>query len=461
MDSKKCSSKRHEETDAILFCQECNIFLCNKCEIHHSEIFQDHHQFKLDKNLDDIFTGFCKEDKHREELDYFCKSHNQLCCSSCITKIKGKKKGQHSECDVCFIEDIKEVKKNKLNDNIKLLEELSKELDNSINQLKIIFRKMNENKEELKLNIQKLFTKIRNAVNNREDELILEIDKLFEKIYFNDNIIKLCEKLPSRVNISLEKSKEINKYWNDDKKLNSLINDCINIENNTKNIFFIQDISKKYNNFNIIKIKFVPEKEDETNNFLKTIKTFGNVFYNNLELLFSDSVILNKNRTYIEKLICWIDPKNSFQTQILYRKSQNNNSYETFHKQCDNQGTTLALIKGIEGFIIGGFTPLSWDISTNNWKKDDDTFVFSLTENKIFRKRLKSTNSIYCDKNVGIWFPYIGFRNTGKKNMSQGEFLYYSKDRTIFNDFNKIIPNEGKDRFFDVEEVEVYKIVIN
>ena len=36
--------------------------------------------------------------------------------------------------------------------------------------------------------------------------------------------------------MSLEKGKNIENEWNDENKLNSLINDCITIENNIKEI---------------------------------------------------------------------------------------------------------------------------------------------------------------------------------------------------------------------------------
>ena len=49
--TKKCSSEYHKENDAISFCQECKIYMCNKCEKYHSELFQRHHQFKLDKEM--------------------------------------------------------------------------------------------------------------------------------------------------------------------------------------------------------------------------------------------------------------------------------------------------------------------------------------------------------------------------------------------------------------------------
>ena len=152
----KCFS--HKEIDAIFFCQECRIYICNKCEKLHSELFKNHHQFKLDKDFSDIFTGLCKEISHNDELKYFCKVHNKLCCAKCITKIKTKEIGQHKDCDVCIIEDIENEKKDKLKQNIKTLEELSINLQQTINKLKIFFDKTEKNKEEIKLNVHKIFT---------------------------------------------------------------------------------------------------------------------------------------------------------------------------------------------------------------------------------------------------------------------------------------------------------------
>ena len=93
--SKKCSSKKHEEKNAAYYCPECKIYMCNKCENLHSDLFQEHHQYNCDKDIDLIFTGFCKEINHLDKLEFFCKTHNQLCCGSCIAKIKNNGKGQH------------------------------------------------------------------------------------------------------------------------------------------------------------------------------------------------------------------------------------------------------------------------------------------------------------------------------------------------------------------------------
>ena len=129
----------------------------------------------------------------------------------CILHSKNKKngKGKHIDCDVCIIKDIKEKKKNKLKNNINILEGLSNSLEESINKLKDIYEKLNESKEELKLKIQKIFTKIRNTINEREDKLLSEVDKEFDNNFVNEKIIKENENLPNKFRLSIEKGKKI------------------------------------------------------------------------------------------------------------------------------------------------------------------------------------------------------------------------------------------------------------
>ena len=157
----KCFLTDHSNVEATIFCQECKLYLCNNCEKNHFELFKNlHHIYKLDKNIKEIFTGFCRERNHTEQLNYFCKNHNKLCCVKCIAKIKDEEYGQHTNCEVCKIKEIEEEKRNKLKDNIKILDNLSNNLDESINELKKIFEKINEEKENMKIKIQKIFTKL-------------------------------------------------------------------------------------------------------------------------------------------------------------------------------------------------------------------------------------------------------------------------------------------------------------
>ena len=78
---KKCSAKKHSDINAISYFMECNIYMCNKCINLHSELHENHHNYNLDKNIQEIFTGICKEEKHKQELEFYCKTHSKLCCA--------------------------------------------------------------------------------------------------------------------------------------------------------------------------------------------------------------------------------------------------------------------------------------------------------------------------------------------------------------------------------------------
>ena len=266
---KKCSCKKHSEINAISHCLECDINMCNKCSTLHEEILESHHKYNINENINDteIFTGYCKEEKHKNELEFYCKSHNQLCCAACISKIKTKYNGQHTDCDVCLINEIQNLKKDKLTQNLKTLEEHSNTIEKSINELKDIFENINKNKEELKIMISKIFTQIRNTINQREDEILIEVDQKFDNLFFKEDIIHLGENLPNKIKIALEKGKIIEKEWNGKNyKLNSIINDCIDIEKKIEKINDINKIIEKCN-LNNSQIHFFPEKENDINNF--------------------------------------------------------------------------------------------------------------------------------------------------------------------------------------------------
>ena len=117
--SKKCSSKKHSEINAVSYCGKCRLYICKQCKNYHMDLYEDHHLYEIDKDNNNFFTGYCKAEKHYNELKYFCKNHNQLCCAACIAKIEGEGNGQHSNCNVCFIKEIKDEKKNNLKINIK------------------------------------------------------------------------------------------------------------------------------------------------------------------------------------------------------------------------------------------------------------------------------------------------------------------------------------------------------
>ena len=70
---QKCSCKQHKEFDAISFCEQCKIFMCNKCLNYHKELFEDHQQYNLDKNNNELFIDICKKMVMRKNLNFFVK----------------------------------------------------------------------------------------------------------------------------------------------------------------------------------------------------------------------------------------------------------------------------------------------------------------------------------------------------------------------------------------------------
>ena len=275
---EKCSNKKHSKLNAISYCEECDLYLCNKCENIHIEYLDTHHLINLEQHNHEIFTGLCQEVNHKNKLEYYCKNHNKLCCAACLCKIKSSGNGEHHDCDVCLIKEIKEEKKNKLNENVKYLEEISKNIFESINKLKEIYQKINESKEEMKLKISATFTKIRNMINEREDQLLKELDNIYDNSYFKEDVIKKGEKLPNQIKALLEKGKLLNNEWNEENELIEKINKCINIENNIKIISEINDDINKYNSKKI-NIQFLPENEENID-LSKNIKNFGEIIYN-------------------------------------------------------------------------------------------------------------------------------------------------------------------------------------
>ena len=90
--------------------------------------------------------------------------------------------------------------------------------------------------------------------------------------FYSIETTKGSEKLPNKIKLSLERGKDIEINWNNH-KLNSLINDCVNIENNIKNIKILNERIIK-SNYSNTEMKFFPSKEG-VNNLLNSIKNFG------------------------------------------------------------------------------------------------------------------------------------------------------------------------------------------
>ncbi len=452
METKKPKCSSDKELDAIVYCGECKIYMCSKCEQFHSKLLSAHQTMNLDKEDGEIFTGICKEPNHGNKLEFFCKNHNTLCCVSCTSKIGKKGLGLHKDCDVCFLEDIKEEKKEKFKSNTKYLEEISNTLKESIDNLIKTNEKIAKDREDIHLKIEKTFSKIRSKVNNREEEILTEVNGLFDKMYIDEKNLKKWDELPNAIKSSLEKGKKIES--NDD-KLVLFIDECINIENNLKEINKINQIIKKNIDKGYKEVQFNFD-EEQIDSLLGYIKIFGNISVNNF-----DSSILHTNIKKQETIINWIREKtnkNFIRFEKIFIMNKNGSSSKDFHKYCDNNGPTLTLIKTINNKIFGGFTPLNWDISgVDKIDENNQTFIFSLSSMKKYDMINKDKSAICCNREYGPSFGASDFCILS--NMKKGETYANEVTNFLSNNNLELTGGEGNNEYFDVDNFEVLKVL--
>jgi hypothetical protein len=126
---------------------------------------------------------------------------------------------------------------------------------------------------------------------------------------------------------------------------------------------------------------------------------------------------------------------------------------------CDNKGPTLTLIKTVAGHTFGGFTTISWD-SSNSWKNDTQSFLFSVDKQTKYPIVNTFENAIYCYSSYGPTFG-DGFTihvadnsNSNTTSYVRSGFAYNvpaaaNGGRSILTDGNPT---------FQTTEVEVYLV---
>ena len=263
------------------------------------------------------------------------------------------------------------------------------------------------------------------------DEIINELGFLLEKN--NGIIIEENDKIILKIFLITSKIKEVNfTLYKINKNENEKIAELYSL---------INHLDKKYKN-EINELKNIINKQNET---------IKGLF---VQLFSLDSLIIGDNEEQNKILKTWINPNENknIKSKLLYRLTRDGNSYKMFHKMCDNQGPTLTLIKGKDGRIFGGYTPLSWD-SISRKICDLDTFLFSLTDNEKYPKINKELQSIDCYSLFGPWFYNFGFYNTSSMNQ-----IYFCGNIEAYQNANNIIPNFKTPGYYDVTEVEIFKI---
>ena len=141
--------------------------------------------------------------------------------------------------------------------------------------------------------------------------------------------------------------------------------------------------------------------------------------------------------------------------RLLYRASRDGDSAVKFHSMCDKYANLIILIKTKKGARFGGFTSAKFR-STSHLKFDNNAFLFSLDNHKVF-KIIPGQYAIYCYENSGpcfakgsLYIPNGFFKKCGKTSLAGGPYQF-KKDYEL---------NNGNEKFI-VEELEVFQVKID
>jgi TLD len=138
---------------------------------------------------------------------------------------------------------------------------------------------------------------------------------------------------------------------------------------------------------------------------------------------------------------------------------------QDFHRQCDNKGATLTIIRSRpHSHLFGGYSPLPWD-SSSTFKKHPDTFVFTLTNphnippTKYAYDQTKNKETIFCTVYCGPLFGNWGAYDILVSNES-------NQNKNSFIDFPvSFVDTTGHgnntftgEKHFTTNEIEVYLV---
>ena len=180
-DEKFCSFCDPSPIKAMVWCSECDEFLCSDCLKHHksSKLFKNHSTMSLEeyKELPTVVQAMNRHcEDHDEAHQMYCPVHDRPCCIMCVVT-------SHKECS--GVAPLKEFIPNvKSSPAVLDLEQTLKELCSFVNRL-------TDDKEE---NIQEILT--------RKKEICEEIHKIRKSL--NDHLDQLQETLIGSVNKTVD-----------------------------------------------------------------------------------------------------------------------------------------------------------------------------------------------------------------------------------------------------------------
>ena len=157
-----------------------------------------------------------------------------------------------------------------------------------------------------------------------------------------------------------------------------------------------------------------------------------------------------------KKLILnWIKPNAKIKLTLLYQVSTDGDRISTFYSKVGKKSPTIVLLKTNAGYKCGGYTTKTWE-NTNNYKKDELAFLFSIDNKKKYQlKNDLLDDAIYTHSN------YFAFGNGHDLKIydqcKEHNSNQYSNFPCAYSGGNKCELTGGQYNF-TVSELEVYYV---
>ena len=319
--------------------------------------------------------------------------------------------------------------------------------------------------------------------NSTENKITIEL--IVEYLY-KQNIIKI-DLVQKQINFELIAQDLYKKILVLDENFKNLENNYKNIVNDIK-IMKEENKNIKEENMNIKKennkikeeIKTIKEENMNIKQENKTIKERLNNLENKLNSL-NKEIIPNKINNNINNKILKVpidsrimerdefdmiypEIKKRMNKEIkeikkLYQATVDGGEPSVFHQKCDNIPNTLTFIESSGNRRFGGFTSIVWN-SINDYKRDDNAFLFSIDKQKIYpNKKGSEDKAIYCDKNQGPSFGFghdIGIIGNPFIKVTNNSYLYTHQNSYNYNGEKNCLSEEGH---ILAKDYEVYQII--
>ena len=404
---------------------------------------------EVNKIIEEEITNTCHENYHADNINYYCKNHNDFFCKNCIQK--------KENCKILEFKAFQDEQKSQIQDNIKNLEKNSKIIEENYYKLKNIYEQIKNSMNNLINDINLVFSCLIDELINKKEQLLVFAKNKFDIKLFKNTLLKY-ESLNNDIKLLIKKEEIFKTKWSN----NSNINDCTSIKYNinemklmnynikqnilsmTKNV---QNLKEEKNKFNLLLTKIESYYKDFKNNNKETYKIF-NALLETLVFLENklDTKQIKKNPELDDKDINYliktsnIKANNFFTSKDIqiklneifdYFKIYSNNFFDD-NEEIENQKIGEFLLK------VANISRISYNLSNVILKSIYDNFIKS--EDNYFKKKITSPEEIKKDFSSWAKNNIIDIENKISDYLNNIEILYIKEeDYNNKNFFNKLI----------------------